>query len=199
MPTLSFSSFHFHFHLFGFTYYNFSQLCQLSPSPPKSQLSRSQQSRHWKKRNFLFAFNFTFVCFAERRHFIVGVWWGGRDAKAEVCKGRRPAPKPQDGIHKFRLPGKSGWLVQLSSTGKADLLLWHIWAECISAPCPTLQRMLRQMEEMEAIRSLHGHTRPMGWNWAEEKLNLVSAKWRSQCVHNIFASQKQPPSVSVCN
>ena len=108
------------------TYYNFSQLCQLSPSPPKSQLSLSQQSRHWKKGTF-FAFNFTFVCFAERRHFIVGVCWGGRDAKAEVCKGHRPAPKPQDGIHKFRLPGKYRWLVQLSSTGKADLLLWHIY------------------------------------------------------------------------
>ena len=40
-----------------------------------------------------------------------------------------------------------------------------------------LNRMVRQMEEMHAIRSLHGYSSAMGWNRPEEKLNSASAKW----------------------
>ena len=176
--------------------YNFSQLCQLSPSPPKSQLSRSQQSRHWTKFS-LPSISHLFV-----------LQKGGISSLEFVEEAEMQKPKFAKAAA-LNLPNlKMGFinldclgnLVDWSSCHPQERLTWCYGTYiCISAPCPTLQRMLRQMEEMEAIRSLHGHTRPMGWNWAEEKLNLVSAKWRSQCVHNIFASQKQPPSVSVCN
>ena len=44
-------------------------------------------------------------------------------------------------------------------------------------------RMATQMEEMHAIRTLHGHSSAMGWNRPEQKLNFAP----------------QPNGRSVCN